>query len=313
LRALVPVLLLSTFCATVANGQNTSAVNPAVTPPNVLLLVRQEFQFGKESARQKIELATAQAAARLDVPYTWIDLESLSGRRETILFDPFDSFDHMEQSLAGWRKIYAAHTDLARLQEQIDTLLVSEQSIVAVRRDDVGYLVDHIDLSAARFVRLVEVRLLPGHESDFVEGVKILADAYGKAGMDTPWVVYQVKLGTQSSDFLVFMPMPDLKQNDDLLTSEGDVRNAEGEDSARRLDQIAHESYANTTSNIYAVSPEMSHLAKEPASGDAGSGASSAPAASNEEKPSDAVAPRIVPKSAEDTTKLEPAQKNRKK
>jgi len=282
-RALTLLLLISLVCVSTARGQDTSATNPAVVPPNLLLLVRQEIQYGKASARQRLEVAMSLECNRIDVPYSWIELQSLSGPREALFFDPFDSFDQMEESIAVWKKIYAAHPELARMQEQIDSLLASEESIVAVRRDDLGYLADHIDLSAARFMRVVEVRLLPGHENDFVEGARILADAYDKIRTDTPWVVYQVKMGTQSSTFLVFMPMPELRQNDELLLAEGDLRIAEGEEAARRLQQISREAYISTSSNLYAVSTEMSHMAKDTEPGDAYSGTSNSHVGSNRE------------------------------
>ena len=120
----------------------------------------------------------ARACNRLEVPNSWIGLESLTGPRESLFFDPFDSFEQLEQSFDGWKQIYAAHPDLARMQEEIDALLISERTIVAVRRDDLGYHADSIDLSETRFMRVAEVRLAPGRENEFVETFKILGEAF---------------------------------------------------------------------------------------------------------------------------------------
>jgi hypothetical protein len=271
-RAVAAIVLLSLVCVSNASGQENkavnSALNSAVGPPYLLALVHQEIQYGKATARQKLEIATARACNRIDVPNSWIALQSLTGPREALSFDPFDSFEQMEQSVAGWTQVYAAHPDLARMHEEIDSLLASENTIIAVRRDDLGYRVDHIDLSEAHFMRVVEVHLLPGHESDFVEASRILSDAYEKIRTDAPWVVYQVKMGMQSQGFLVFMPMPALTENDDLLSSEEDLLKAEGDEAVQRLQQIAREAYISTTSNLYAVSAEMSHVSKEFAAGD---------------------------------------------
>jgi len=57
-------------------------------------------------------------------------------------------------------------------------------------------------------MRVVEVRLLPGHEDDFVEASMIVGEAYQKIGEETPWVVYQVKSGMESPVFLVLCPCP---------------------------------------------------------------------------------------------------------
>src|SRR5437016_14384848 len=268
IRRLAAIDLLALAYSSISWGQDNRTVNPTPAPPNLLLLVRQEIQYGKANARKKLGVAIARACNRLDVPNSWIDLQSLTGPREMLFFDPFDSFEQLEQSLDGWKQIYAAHPDLARMQEEIDSLLTSERTIVAVRRDDLGYHADNIDLSETRFMRVVEVRLAPGHESEFAETFKILGEAYEKIKADSPWVVYQVKLGMQSPGFLIFMPMYALKQNDDLLSWQENLREAEGEEAMQRLQQIARESYVNTESNLFVGNSEMSHVSKEFEAGD---------------------------------------------
>src|SRR6202795_2384601 len=239
IRALAATVLLSLIWASNSWGQDNNAGNPAVNsavePPFLLVLAHQEVQYGKGSARQKLEVAVTRLCNRIDVPNSWIDLQSLTGPRQVLFFDPFDSFEQIEQSFTDWSKVYTAHPDLARMQEEIDATLKSEDTTIAVRRDDMGYLVDHIDLSVTRFMRVVEVHLLPGHEGDFVEAYRILGDAYQKIGEETPWVVYQVKFGMESPAFLVFMPMPALTQNDDLLSWGEDLRKAEGEEGGKRV------------------------------------------------------------------------------
>jgi hypothetical protein len=261
-------ILLSLACAAILAAQDAKAANPAAAPPNVLLLVHREFLPGRASDRQKLETNIARTCDRLEVPSFWIGLQSLTGSREAVLFDTFDSFEHMEQSNASWAQFYAAHSDLARVRDDLDALVESEHRIVAIRRDDVGYLAENIDLSEARFLRILEVRLFPGHESDFIESLRILADAYKKINADTPWVIYQVNLGMSAPAFLILMPMSELRQNDDLLSWRENLLEAEGEEGPERLKQIARESYASTESNLYAVRPELSHVSKEFAADD---------------------------------------------
>jgi hypothetical protein len=117
-------------------------------------------------------------------------------------------------------------------------------------------------------MRILEVRLNPGHESDFVEAFRTLSHAYETIKATTPWVVYQVNAGMPSPTFIVFLPMRALKQNDDLLDWRHSIREIEGEEAAQRADQIAREAYANMESNLYAVSPETSHVSKDFAEGD---------------------------------------------
>lgn len=117
-------------------------------------------------------------------------------------------------------------------------------------------------------MRVLEVRLRPGHESDFAEAFKLLSAAYEKIDADMPWVVYQANVGMPLPAFLVFVPMRELRENDGLLSRAPKLREAEGEAAAERMQQIARDAYISTESNLYAVSPEVSHVSREIIDGD---------------------------------------------
>ena len=138
--------------------------------------------------------------------------------------------------------------------------------MIAERRDDLSYRADRINLSKARFMRVLEVRLHPGHENEFAEAFQKLSAAYEKTESDLPWVVYQVNAGMPSPTFLAFVPMKALRQND-LLQWHESLYAAEGE-AAERMQQIAREAYARTESNLYSINPQKSHVSKEFAAGD---------------------------------------------
>jgi hypothetical protein len=262
-------LLVLLACGQFACAQAEEAtVSTGARPPNLLLLVHQEFPLGKTSARQKLDVAMSHACEKVDVPNAWIDLEAITGRPERLSFDPFDNFLQIDHAAAEWPKIFANNPTVARLQEQIQALVTSERTVIALRRDDLGYRAGTIDLSKARVMRILEVHLYPGHESDFAEAFKMLGAAYERINSDTPWVVYQVNVGEPSPTFLVFVPMNSLGQNDDLIARRIDLLHVEGAERAERMQQIAREGYASTESNLYVVSPEMSHVSKEFASSD---------------------------------------------
>ncbi len=258
-------MLMSVF---VAEAQNAGPKETPTAPPKLVLLVYRKIQFGKVSERQELEVGMSRACDRVAVPNSWIDLESLTGPPETLSFDPFESFAQVDKAFSIWGQIYAAHPELACVQQQIDATLASERAIITVRRDDLGYRAMSIDLSKMRFLRVLEVRLQPGHESDFAEGFKMLSAAYEKIDSDTPWMVYQIDAGMPSPSFLIFLPMSVLRQNDDLPARRKSLRDAEGKQAAEAMERIAREAYASAESNIYYISPEMSHVSKEFAEGD---------------------------------------------
>src|SRR5256885_3887687 len=98
IRGLAAIILLSVGYVSIASGQENKALNPARATPNLLLLVHQEFPYGKANARNKVAAAIARACNRLEVPNSWIALQSVTGGREVLSFDPFGSFEQMEQS-----------------------------------------------------------------------------------------------------------------------------------------------------------------------------------------------------------------------
>jgi len=263
-----PVLFLLASLIPITLPQRACAQVPPTAAPNILLLVHQEFKFESGSAREKLDSQIAQACNQLDVPNQWIDLESITGAPERISFDPFDSFADMDDAYAAWPRIFASHPEIGGLQEELRSMETKERTLIAVRRNDISYQPSSIDVSKARFMRILEVRLLPGREAEFAEAFRTLRNAYAKIKADTPWVVYQVNVGASSPTFLAFVPLRTLKQNDDLLAWRPLLREAEGEVAAKRMDDIAKEAYASTESNLYAIRPDLSHVFKEFAEGD---------------------------------------------
>lgn len=265
---LITTAVALTFAiASFVPGQTKQSLEPETAPPKLLLLVYQRFSFVKGNDREKWQIAVARACQNLAVPNSWIDLESITGEPEELWFDPFDSFAHVGKAFAEWGPIYTSHPELALLRGQINATLASQRTVIAVRRDDLSYRALRIDLSKARFLRVLEVRLHPGRENEFAEAFQKLSAAYEKTESDLPWVVYQVNLGMPSPTFLAFVPMKALGQNDDLLKRRESLQAAEGE-AAGRMQQIAREAYAKTESNLYSVNPEKSHVSKEFAAGD---------------------------------------------
>lgn len=264
-RACVAAGLAAFACVSLRSVRGQTAATAA---PNILLLVEQEFKPGNGSAREKLESEVTQAWGKFEVPNLWIDLEAITGKPKTLTFDPFDSFAQLDDAAAAWAKLELEHPDLASMQEDIRGLELGERTIIAVRRNDLSYQANSIDLSKMRFMRVLEVRLLPGREAEFTEAFKTLRAAYEKIKADTPWVVYQVNVGMPSPTFLVFVPMRLLKQNDDLLAWRPLLREAEGDVASKRMEQIEREAYSSMESNLYAVRPDLSHVSRDYTEGD---------------------------------------------
>src|SRR5215472_3353613 len=70
-------------------------------PPNILLLVHQQFKPENEAPHEKLALDLVDACNQLEVPNQWIDLQSITGAPETLSFDPFETFADMDDAYAG--------------------------------------------------------------------------------------------------------------------------------------------------------------------------------------------------------------------
>jgi hypothetical protein len=256
------VILMGVLGPSVLPAQDKKEVNLAAAPPKVLLLEHEQVYPGKAEDRRKLEESFSFACDRLEAPRFWVDLESLTGEPDALVFSSFDSYEQMEMSNAEWTQFLAARPDLQRTDEETRSLIGGRRRIIALRRDDLGYLADNIDLSEARFLHVLEVRLFPGRESDFAEAFKILADAHARVQAGTPWVVYEVDAGLPAPAFLILSPMAELKERDDLLSQAGSLADAEGDQGGDSLKKIARESFATTESTVYAVNPGMSHVSK---------------------------------------------------
>ena len=256
------VIVAGLLAASSLRAQDKKEVNLAAAPPKIALLEHKQPYSGKSEERRKLEETLSAACDRFEAPRFWIDLESLTGQPESLVFYPFESYEQLGQANTDWSQFLATHPDLDHVRGEIEGMIGSQRQIVAVRRDDLGYLADSIDLSEARFMNVLEVHLFPGHEDDFAEAFKIMVDAYTKIHADAPWMVYQVDVGTPAPTFLVFRPMSEIKQNDDLLSWNDALIEAEGEQGGESLKRIARQAYVTTESNVYAVNPEMSHVSK---------------------------------------------------
>jgi hypothetical protein len=263
-------MLLSIALASVVKGQEGKTISLSVRPPKILVFVHQELQPGRDRELERLETNMSSACYRLGAPSFWLNLRSLSGYRESLALSPFDSFEHWEQSREEWKDFYSSHADVSKLHEEIDQQVGNERTVVAVRRPDLGYRSDDIDLSQTRFLRTIEVRLFPGRQSEFIEGIKLLADAHAKVQASTPWEVYELNAGMASPTFVIFTPLPTMSKNDDLLSTEEALATDEGGEVNEQLGGIARETYASAETMLYDIRHERSYITKEFAEGDPG-------------------------------------------
>ena len=257
-------VFLTAFLAVLAG---TPLAGQIVTPspetgvtPNVLLLHRADLIPGRQMDYSEKEKEIAQDYARLKVPVYWLALSSLTGSPQVLYFDGFDSFADVEKTSGVLSGATAAHPDLLGLQQELQSFVVSANTLLAFRRDDLGYRMNKVDLAKARYVRVTLVQLRTGTDVDFASAVHTVRQFYESNDIQTPWVMYQIDSGMPLPAFVQFQPMESLSEMDDALGRRKSEQPPFRDAVRQRLIQALQASLVSAEAQIYSVSQDMSHL-----------------------------------------------------
>jgi len=269
--AILPMLLAALFAAAVGPGpvraQDSKPQTPG--PPKFLNMVHQELKPGRIWEYDELETSIARIYAREAIPVYWIELESIAGPSEVLYLNLFDSAEDLAKSEKSLSASFSAHPELAQTQDRLlQENTTSGTTVLAVRRDDMGYRANTIDFSQMRALRLSTIFAHPGYERAFTETEWALAEASQKANARTPWAVYEVIGGLPEPAFVIVTPMQSLGEIDDLFDAGQAMKKADAGALDQRLQELARIAYGTTDTRLFVVGPKMSHVAKETAATD---------------------------------------------
>ncbi|HKV26964.1 MAG TPA: hypothetical protein VJN90_01660 [Candidatus Acidoferrales bacterium] len=251
----------------IAPGQTNQPLSQAGAPSKVINIVHEALIPGKESAYADLLARIADSYSRAKIPVYWLTSQSLTGSPDAMSLNFLDSFADAETVLHALGEAMVAHPELMPLQERLLGYTRGVTNALAVRRDDVGYRANTIDLRKARILRVATVVVRQGYESEFAEAMKDLSVAYARVNADSPWVLYQVNAGAPATTFVFIMPMRSLKEMDDYIGRAKRLRDAEGKTVEGRMEEIARTAYVSWDSEIYALNPQDSHVREDFAAG----------------------------------------------
>jgi len=106
------------------------------------------------------------------------------------------------------------------------------------------------------------MRIRPGQWEGFGNLIKTYQSALEKVN-GLPFAIYEVSEGAPSGTYLVFAFFKSLKDIDDMMAMEPKIMAAIGEQALKNLGKQFADIFASTESNIYAFSPELSHMPEE--------------------------------------------------
>jgi len=230
-------------------------------PPKVLQIYREEVKPGKGPAHEKVEAGWPRAFAKAAWPTHYLAMTSMTGPAEAWFAVGFDSYGAWEKDTKATEANTALSAELDKLSVADAECISGARSIVALRREDLGFGPTP-DIAKTRYFRIITFKVRPGHEKDFTDAVKIVKDAYQKAGVAISWAVYQVNGGMPGPTFMVWVPMRSLAETDTVLGAMKAIQDAEGEEGQKSLAKMAGDGYLSFEQNFFAISPKMSYPPK---------------------------------------------------
>jgi hypothetical protein len=253
------MLLLLTVCLPARAQTVTPSPETGVTP-NTLLLYRADIIPGKEAAYAQTEAEIVRGYASAKIPAYWLALQAVTSSPHVLYFDGFDSFAAIEKAGTDVAQGLGIHPELASLQQKLQEYVSATRTVMAFRRDDLGYRLNKIDLAKANFVRASIFQFRPGYEEEFAEAIRARARIYETNDIETPWMIYQVHSGLPLPAFIEFQPMNSLADIDDALDRNKKSRHIAGEGRQLPAQKWMKDAELSIEIQIYSVSLTISHL-----------------------------------------------------
>lgn len=255
------VIFVLMFFSACLPGVPMTATTPdyGQTPP-VLLLYRADLLTGKGADYAATETEVVKAYQAQNIPVYWVALQSITGTPHYLYFDGFNAFAEIEASGAAVGKALKANPDLARLQSELLQSIQSTQTILNLRRDDLGHRLDKFDIVKFRYARITMIQLRSGFEQDFADTVHAIRKVYEATGSESPWAIFQVHSGMPEPTFFAVQLLNSLKEYDDALEARKRERENPFDFGNAQAPRLPKDAIALLESNIYSVNLRLSHI-----------------------------------------------------
>jgi hypothetical protein len=246
---------------------------PAMGPPNVLLIIREEIKPGMMGVHNRHSAEFTSIFSELQTPNHRIAMVPVAGNEnEVIYITPLDSFAELETMNRGTdSKLESAtgmtRAKLDRLDKEGPVLHNAMRDMLAIYRPELSFN-PGVNIAQMRYFSVTTTRVKPGYDAQYVDYLqKILNVARQNAKVTNLHIaVFQVISGTQAGTYLSFRPMKSLAEMDDPIARR--VRASMSDDQRKDADKAVRETVMSGESSIYAFAPRMSYVEKDMAAGD---------------------------------------------
>ena len=262
-KSLFSCLLLALVCWSTALAQNPTEMSP----PKVVLIVREEIKPGMMPAHNRHSAMFASMFGKLQTPNHRLALVPVAGsENEVIYLNPGESFAELEKVTQDTDKKLSMlnasmQAEADRLEKEAPALHAGMRDMFAVYRPELSYD-PGVNVATMRYFAIATVRVRPGQEDQYAEYVKTLVNAARtKAKAELHIAAYQVIAGSPGTTYMFFRSMKSLAEYDLRIATR--VRESMSEDQRKKADKMASESIMFTETSVYAMNPGMSYVGKE--------------------------------------------------
>lgn len=267
-------LLLFLIVISLSAVSQVMAQSEQMSPPKVLLIVREEIKPGMMGAHNRHSAEFANIFNDLQTPNHRIAMVPVAGNEnEVIYITPLESFAQLEsmnretdKKLEGAGGMTTAKLD--RLNKEAPSLHAAMRDIFTLYRPELSFN-PGVPISEMRYFSITTTRVRPGFDAAYAEYVqKVINVARQKAKVDNLHVaVFQVVSGAPGGTYMIFRPLRSLAELDDQIGQK--VRAAMSDDQRKDADKAVREAVMTSEVSTYAFAPRMSYVPKEFASRDA--------------------------------------------
>ncbi len=259
MKMISPIMLgmsLALASGPIAAAQDAAA--PAL--PKIMQITREYIKAGKAGQlHDKSESAFVAAMAKAKFPTHYVALNSMSGKSRAIYLTNYPSFEAWGNDNKSVEKNAALSAELERATVADGDLLDSIDQAILVSSEEMSFH-PKPGLAAARYMEISTYHVKPGHTREWREAVKLVKDAYEKAGTSAHWGMFQLLYGGDGDTYLVFSSKTSMAELDTGFADSKKFQEAAGEDGLKKLDELVQASVESTSHQLFSVNPKQSYV-----------------------------------------------------
>lgn len=239
--------LLLVSCFALSAALQIYAQEKQIPVHKVLRIRREAVKPGRVAAHHRNQVAVPAALRKAGSNAHFLAMSSLSGSAEVWYIRNYTSFAGWEKSWNETSRNDALKADLDQIGDKSSEFLSGASEVVAIVREDLSRA-QH-DLTRLHYFGVTTVRVVPGHEDDFIRLLKASA-----ADSKSYWQTYQVTAGESGATYLVLVSYKSLAELDASAGVDG---------GQAAIARARDEGYVKAETQLFKVEPALSYVVPE--------------------------------------------------